>query len=316
MLSDSPGTFTNPINQSADPWLGYVDGFYYLSTTQKNRVDLWKAESIAELANAKPKTIWATGIDVWAPEFHQLDGPNGKRWYAYFTKSDGPDISHRMFVVEAEQIDGPYGQLIKINTDPKDEFYAIDGSVFQHPNGNSYFMWAGHPGHRIYISVMENPWTLRGQRVLLPASGFGCEEVREGPFVITHRNRLFLTYSACDTGKPDYKVGTLWTTVDQDPMDPESWSQVAEPILSRADSNGVFGPGHHSFFKSPDDSEDWIAYHGKTTSEYTYHGRTTRVQRVEWTDEGMIQPIVPLSLGTPISLPSGDPKSRRSEITE
>ena len=309
LFAQTPGTFVNPLNSGADPWVGYVDGAYYLATTQRNRVDLWKAASLRDLADATPITIWGTGIDVWAPEFHQLDGPNGKKWYAYFTMSDGPDISHRLYVVESEGgIEGPYGEPIRIKTDPLDEYYAIDGSVFVHSNGKTYFMWAGHPGHRIFISEMENPWTLKGDRILIPAAGFGCSEVREGPFIITHRDRLFLTYSACDTGKPDYKLGALWTTRDQDPMDPKSWTQVEEPILARDDQNGVYGPGHHSFFKSPDGSQDWIAYHGKTSSEYTYRGRSTRAQKVEWTEDGMIQPIVPLALGAPIALPSGDPQ--------
>ncbi len=311
VVAQSPGTFRNPLNASADPWLGYVDGSYYLSTTQGDRVDLWKAASLGDLATAKPVTMWKSGKDVWAPEFHQLDGPHGKRWYGYFTMTDGPDVNHRMYVVEAKEIAGPYGQPIQLITDPNNEFYAIDGTVWNHPNGQLYFLWAGHPGHRIYIAKMDSPWTLKHNRVLIPASGFGCDEVREGPFIISHGDRIFLTYSACDTGKPDYKLGALWTTPGKNPMDPQSWVQVNEPILAQADDHGVYGPGHHSFFKSPDGTQDWIAYHGKTSSKYTYSGRSTRAQQLEWTSDGMIKPIKPIALDEPIMLPSGDSKSRQ-----
>lgn len=292
--------------------MGFVDGFYYLATTQGDRIQLWKARSIKDLAAARPRLLWEKGKGVWAPEFHQLRGPNGLRWYCYFTKTDGPDERHRMYAMESRgpRIDGPYGPPVQMRTDPRDEFYAIDGTVFVHPNGRTYFLWAGHPGHRLFISEMAGPTKLKGPRQLLEASGFGCEEVREGPFILTHDNRIFLTYSACDTGKPDYKVGALWTTSDQDPMDPRSWTQVEAPILSRADANGVYGPGHHSFFKSPDGREDWIAYHGKTSAEYTYDGRSTRAQKIEWTPDGMIAPIVPLSLDAEVPLPAGDPKGR------
>ena len=119
-----------------------------------------------------------------------------------------------------------------MKTDPKNEFYAIDGTVFAHPNGKNYFLWAGNPGHRVYVSEMANPLTLKGDRQLIEAFGFGCEEVREGPFVLRHGDRLFLTYSACDTGKPEYKVGALWTTIEKDPMNPKSWTQIDEPILT------------------------------------------------------------------------------------
>ena len=310
--AEKSGIFHNPVNASADPWMTWSDGFYYLTTTQGNAVKLWKAASVADLKDAKPVTLWEGGKGVWAAEIHPFATPKGKRWFCYFTKTDGPDENHRMFVIQSktEDITGPYEDPVKINTDPKDEFYAIDGTVMSMPDGKFYFLWAAHPGHIIRIAEMENPWTLKGDSVHLPASGFGCEEVREGPYAIHHGNRMFLTYSACDTGKPDYAVGALWMDDDANPMLPESWTQIKTPLLRRADANQVFGPGHHSFFKSPNGKEDWIAYHAKTTSAYTYAGRTTRLQQLEWDEDGMPLPIIPEALGTAIKLPSGDPRSR------
>ncbi|MBK1881909.1 glycoside hydrolase family 43 protein [Luteolibacter pohnpeiensis] len=311
--AEKPGTFHNPVNPSADPWMTWYDGYYYLSTTQGNCVRLWKAKSIVDLKDAEPVTVWEGGKGVWAAEFHQLESEGKKRWFCYFTKTDGPDEGHRMFVMQSKtsKITGPYDKPVKINTDPKDEFYAIDGTVMTMPDGTSYFLWAAHPGHIIRIAEMENPWTLKGDSVYLPASGFGCPEVREGPFAIHHGDRMFLTYSACDTGKPDYAVGVLWMKDDENPLLPDSWHQVKKPLLRREDKNEVFGPGHHSFFKSPDGKEDWIAYHAKTTSEYTYSGRSTRIQQLLWDRKGMPIPVVPESLDTAIKLPSGDPRARR-----
>jgi GH43 family beta-xylosidase len=302
-----PATFRNPINPSADPWMTFAEGKYHLSTTQGDRVKLWSAPSVAGLKNVRPVTVWAKGKGVWAPEFHRLRGPRGSKWYCYFTKTDGEDVRHRMFVAESKtgSITGPYDEPKQILTDPKDEFYAIDGTVFECA-GKHYFVWAGHPGHRLFIARMKDPFTLEGQRVMIPASGFGCEEVREGPYVLKHAKRLFLTYSACDTGKPDYKVGYVWMTDDKDPLDPASWTQEPEPLLERNDVAGVFGPGHHGFFKSPDGKEDWIAYHGKTSKEYTYRGRSTRVQKLDWDAEGFPKKIVPLALDNDIPPPSGE----------
>jgi len=306
-LQAEPVTFRNPINPHADPWLGYAEGQYHLTTTVGDKVQLWSAKTIAGLKEAQPVTVWEKGTGVWAAEFHQLPGPNGLRWYGYFTKTDGADVDHRMFVIESatDSIKGPYGEPRQILTDPDNQFYAIDGTVFEH-GGACYFVWAGHPGHRLFISRMKDPFTLEGQRVLIPASGFGCEEVREGPYVIRHGARTFLTYSACDTGKPDYKVGYLWIAADGDPMKPESWTQHPEPLLSRNDAAEVYGPGHHSFFKSPAGKEDWIAYHAKTTSVFTYKGRTTRVQKLEWDAEGFPKTVVPLPLDTAIPVPSDE----------
>ncbi len=301
-------TFQNPINPSADPWMGYAEGEYHLATTQGNCVRLWSAKSIKGLREAAPRMIWESGAGVWAAEFHRLQGKGGMRWFCYFTKTDGADVRHRMFVMESrtDSIKGPYGPPAQLQTDAKDEFYAIDGSVCE-IGGKLYFLWAGHPGHRLFISRMKDPMTLAGKRVLIPASGFGCEEVREGPYVLEHGGRIFLTYSACDTQKPDYKVGYLWADAKSDPMKVESWIQQNEPLLERADSHKVFGPGHHGFFKSPDGKEDWIVYHGKTTAEYTYRGRSTRAQRLLWDEKGFPRKVVPVALEETLPLPAGDP---------
>lgn len=306
-LTAAERTFHNPLNPSADPWMGYTGGEYHLATTQGNCVRLWSARSITGLKDAEPRMIWGKGKGVWAPEFHNLQGRKGKRWYCYFTQTDGADERHRMFVVESQtdSIKGPYGEPKQLKTDPKDEFYAIDGHVFEH-RSRMYFLWAGHPGHRLFISRMSDPMQLTGDRVLIPASGFGCDEVREGPYVIAHGSRIFLTYSACDTGKPDYKVGYLWADATSDPMKVASWTQAPEPLLARADANRVFGPGHHGFFKSPDGREDWIVYHGKTTDAYTYKGRSTRAQKLTWNDKGFPEKVVPLSLEAEIPIPSGE----------
>ncbi len=307
-IAAQTGTFQNPVNSSADPWMGFADGEYHLATTQGDCVRLWSARSLAGLKDAKPVLIWGTGKGVWAAEFHRLRGKHGMRWFCYFTKTDGPDVRHRMFVMESRQDDikGPYGEPVQLMTDAKDEFYAIDGHVFEQ-DGEMVFLWAGHPGHVLYISRMKDPETLAGERVQIPASGYGCEEVREGPCVIRHGDRVFLTYSACDTGKPDYKVGYLWADAKSDLTKVESWTQGETPLLERADANKVFGPGHHGFFKSPDGKEDWIVYHGKVTSGYTYRGRSTRAQKLEWGANGFPEKVVPLALEAKVPLPSGDP---------
>jgi GH43 family beta-xylosidase len=290
-LSKAASTFTNPINPGPDPWMLYYEGNYYLTTTQGNCLRMWKAPTLAAIKTAPSVTVWTDddpmrSHGIWAPEFHFIDG----HWYLYYTAMAATrvDTTHRMHVLESEGSDplGPYrykGRLF----DPDNDFYAIDGSVFQHPSDDRwYFLWAAHPGHRIRIARMKNPWTLEGGSVNIPAAGFGCEEVREGPVILKRNGRLFLTYSACDTGKPDYKLGMLIADETADVMNPDVWEQVPDPVFERNDPAGVFGPGHHGFFQSPDTTEDWIVYHGKTTSEYTYRGRTTRVQKFTWNAEG------------------------------
>jgi hypothetical protein len=78
-----PGFFTNPINPSADPWMLFHEGHYYLTTTQGNGLRMWKARTLAALKTASPVTVWtdddpSRSHGIWAPEFHLINN----RWYA------------------------------------------------------------------------------------------------------------------------------------------------------------------------------------------------------------------------------------------
>jgi len=69
---------------------------------------------------------------------------------------------------------------------------------------------------------------------------------------------LFIIYSASGSWGDNYCLGQLtWTGGDV--LDPKSWVKKANPVFSG--TNQVISPGHASFVKSLDGSEDWIVYH-------------------------------------------------------
>jgi GH43 family beta-xylosidase len=312
-------TFRNPIGQNADPFLLYANGSCYLTGTSHDYIAVTRAPSIADLADTAPTVVWrdtepTRNAMIWAPELHRLDGPDGARWYLYYTASDAADhLNHRVHVLEGDSDDplGPYTYKARVNTDPDDAHYAIDGSPLCLPDGSRYLFWAGAPGHVLFVARMADPWRLVGPRVHLPASGFGCAAIRVGPVCLHRNGRVFLAYSACDTGTPQYRMGMLSADETDDLLDVRSWHQHPGPVFQSRPEHGVFGPGHNSFFVSPDGTEDWFAYHAKTTARYTYQGRTGRAQRLAWQPDGSPDFAVPLPLTSDIPLPSGDPGRTR-----
>lgn len=307
--SPTPGSFRNPLNAGADPFLTYHAGRYYLMTTQGDALRMWTSPSLAGLAVATPTTVWqdtdaTRNRDMWAPSFYLVDG----RWYLYFTADDGIDEHHRIHVLESAGEDpiGPYHYKAKLEAPNAVGLWAIDPEILVQ-NGRRYLVWsgAGTQGHNlIYIAPMSNPWTISGPRVYLPAAG-GCPEVREAPSILQHDGTTHLVYSTCDTGKPDYQLWSLRIPMTADPMTASAWSQHGIPLLRANAELGVFGPGSNAFFQSPDGTENWIVYHGKNTGSFTYDGRTTRAQKIDWTNT--LDFGAPVSVNAPLLLPSGDP---------
>jgi hypothetical protein len=188
-------TFTNPLNDSGpDPWMTWYEGHYYLAATTWGEADVGltmrKARTIEELKNAEPVQIWQDDTadrccNFWAPEFFLLDGPNGPRWYGYFTGgASGTDFVQTQFmhVIESAGTDpmGPYsykGKLVERN--------ALDGSVLQ-LNGKLYAIYSvWNETQDLAIKEMSNPWTTVGEETTLARPELPWERqdgtVLEGP---------------------------------------------------------------------------------------------------------------------------------------
>ena len=311
--SAAAGTFRNPLNSGPDPFVTHFNGAYYLTATQGDSIRMWRSTSLGTLLSADLVTVWtdtdpSRNRNIWAPEFYRF----GDRWYLYYTADDGVDDHHRLYVLESERDDpaGPYHFKAKLAPPDHADKFAIDPGILQH-NGRLYLAYAGinqYQHNGINIAPMSSPYTVSGNAVPIDAAG-GCPEVREGPEFLNRNGRTWMTYSACDTGKPDYQVWMMSLRDGTDPLVPANWTQHAGPVFSRADDRGVHGPGHHAFFRSPDGTEDWIVYHAKTTSTNTYTNRTTRAQKISWNADGSPNLGRPLALGATQDLPSGDPGS-------
>lgn len=320
----SKETFVNPLYEGADPWIVRQEGFYYLCKSDfAHSISVWKSERLTDRGERKevwkpPQSGWNTS-GVWAPELHFLQG----RWYIYYAADAGHNASHRMGVLQSKSDDprGEYTDLGMLYTGDDIESktnnrWAIDGTVLE-LEGQLYFIWSGWPGEEdiqyLYIARMENPWTIATARVKLCDNANYLWErmnedphqrgLNEGPQILKHEGRVFLIYSCSGAWLASYKLGLLELKPGSDPMDPAHWTKHPEPVFQRTDR--VHGPGHASFVKSPDGTEDWIVYHAKVEPEPGWK-RMVSIQPFSWRENGLPDFGTPLPPGTAIKKPAGE----------
>lgn len=106
--AQAAGTFTNPLNASADPTLTYFHGSYYPATTLGDRIGIWRSSTLGGLASVPETTVWRV------------------------------DANHRNYVIESDGDDplGPYHFKARI---ADWDAYAIDGEPIVH-NGRTYLV--------------------------------------------------------------------------------------------------------------------------------------------------------------------------------
>ncbi|AVH74864.1 glycoside hydrolase family 43 protein [Weissella koreensis] len=272
------------IIQRADPYIyKHTDGYYYFSASVPayNLIELRRSKTIAGLAHAMPRTIWCkhdtgTGEEselIWAPEIHFING----KWYVYYAASHTTDFDengmfqHRMYVIECEapdpmETEDNWVEKGRVQT-PIDSF-ALDATTFEHQN-KLYYVWAQKDPEifgntNIYISEMENPWTLKTAPVMLTKPEYDWETqifaVNEGPAVLHRNGKFFLTFSGSATDE-NYCMGMLYADENSDLLDPASWTKLDHPVFTSDVKHDLLGPGHNSFTVSEDGETDLLVYH-------------------------------------------------------
>lgn len=274
------------ILQRADPYVyRHTDGYYYFtaSVPAYDRIALRRAKTLAELPEAEEVTIWTKhekGImseHIWAPELHYLGG----KWYVYFAGSDVDDIwALRPYVLECtgeDPMTDPWEERGMMQCADEDEFsfraFSLDATVFEN-KGKYYYVWSEKVGvgkqiANLYIAEMESPTKLKTVQVLLTTPDYDWERigfwVNEGPFAIHSQDKIYLTYSASETG-PDYCVGMMSIDEDADLLDPRAWTKERYPVCCTDVSKTIYGPGHNCF-TTDEDGNMIMVYHARIEPE-------------------------------------------------
>ena len=319
-------TFTNPLlDNGADPYSFYKDGFYYYTHTTARNITIWKTKNLADLRTAERKVIFRPpegtkySRNLWAPQIQFIRG----KWYVYFAADDGDNHNHRMYALENTSADPFTGQWVfKGKVADKTDKWAIDGDVFEH-NDRLFMVWSGWEGdvnetQHIYIAEMIDPLTISSDRVKISTPQYQWEthghirggtpsqvNVNEGPQFLKGKNKIFIIYSASGCWTDHYTLGMLTADDKADLLNPASWKKSPEPVFKAAPENGVYAAGHNSFFKSPDGKEDWILYHANAQPGQGCGGhRSPRAQKFNWNKNGTPNFGKPVRAGEKLAIPS------------
>jgi len=309
--------FFNPIKQSVNnPYLYKKDSKYYFLKSGGNYISLTALTKVEFLGSADSKTIFSydpkggTNIPLYnitSPEIYFLDG----KWYIYFSADvDGSPGQKRNYVIEnsaANPLEGTWSYKAKL-ADPSNDVMATDGTVMQY-NNQIYFLWSGwatatQPGSTIkqglYISKMSGPTALSGNRVQLTDPSLDYEKfastvngatvnqfLNQNPEVIRNSaGRPFVTFTAGSCSSDNVGLGLLSLRPGGDPMVAADWTKSTTAVFT---GNGVdtFGPGFNGFFKSNNDTEDWIIYDvNKFPGSGCGSSRAAFIQKINWKPDG------------------------------
>lgn len=295
--------YNNPlVYQRADPFCyKHTDGYYYFTGTlpHYDGIEIRKAKTINGLTMANSKVIWkkhTTGImgaHIWAPELHYIDGV----WYIYFAAGEAENIWNiRPFALKCEDADPINGEWVEMGKiDVGHESFSLDMTTFIH-RGKQYIIWAQsgfmHNDSSLYIASMKTPTERESEPYLLTVPEYDWERrgipVNEGASVLIRNGKIFVTYSAANTGS-NYCMGLMWCDEDADLLDINSWHKSDVPVFKSSEENSQFGPGHNSF--TTDADRDILIYHSRNYKEIEGDplddiNRHARAKVIEYDDDG------------------------------
>ena len=294
-------TYTNPVkDNSPDPYVLKYNGMYYLYAT--NMPDYgFEVYASKDLVNWQSAGVCAEKGDIfgnggfWAPEVYFRND----KFYMLYTADEYLCIAVS---------NSPTGPFVKTSDSYiLSDFYCIDGNLLFDDDGSVYLYFSkvikdgknscqeiwGCKMSDDLLSIDRSTLT----RLLTP-NGWESK-TDEGPFVIKHNGTYYLTYSGNAYTDKEYSVGYATSASPLGGF--EKYEQ--NPILKY--NKYAFGPGHHCFVMSPDDSEMFIVYHCHKSSQEV-HPRGLYIDRVKFTENGKGEEIMSLygPTVTPQPMPS------------
>lgn len=318
-------TATGKVLQKAFPFplaSGYADPvilpwenkYYYLATNDNvNDIGIYvrEGDTLSELFEPGFKESIVLDLDeernfiqtFWAPEFHMIGGElyilfavGGKAWapqcHMMKLKKGGN-------IMKAEDWETPIRVKKTDGTYLAEDGITLDMTYFK-ADGTSCVLWSyrkgiGTPydtGSMIYIATIDekNPTVLTSEPLLLTRPLYGWENIQgtinnEGPYPLVTDDMVYITYSAGAACGYTYALGLLSIPRNSNYLDINAWNKASTPVLSYYSIEGIYGPGHNSFFTDYEGNV-MIMYHGEVKIA-AFDTRCTTMHRVHFNKDGV-----------------------------
>ena len=307
-------------NGYGDPVILPWEGKYYFIATNDNTNDVGLYVREADTVEG----LFAEGVEqhiildydeerdfiqtFWAPEFHII----GDELYILFAvggKQWSPQCHLMKFkkggsIISADSWEEPVRAVLQDGNYLGTQGITLDMTYIR-SGRDSYMVWSyrehcmseGDTGSMLYIASVDEkePWKLTSEPVLLSRPLYGWENVsntinNEGPYAFVTEDTVYLAYSGGSANKFTYAVGLLTAKVGTDLLDLANWEKAKRPVLSFYSIDGLYGPGHNSFFTDAQGNL-MIAYHGETAIDKTL--RCDGMHRVHFGIDG--EPVFDLA---------------------
>lgn len=261
-----------------DPFILYFDGNYYVYGTHakdgiavfvSDDLHAWKVPAKAENGLALNKDDVYADQRFWAPEVYFVNG----HFYMYFSADE------HICVATADSPLGPFKQKIKkpMIEDEK----CIDNSLFIDDDGKAFLSFVRFTdGNAIWIAELEDDLTtVKKETISLGLHVSQAWEevwprVNEGSFIVKHKGKYYMSYSANHYMSPMYGVGFATA---ENIMGP--WKKYeGNPILQKP--GDLVGVGHSSMFTDKN-GKLRIVFHAHN-SQTEIHPRTMHIGTVKF----------------------------------
>lgn len=269
-------------------------GGWYFTAYSSDDLKHWTYEGV--ILDLKSEQVpWANG-NAWAPCIEEKLVKGKYKYYFYYSGNPKNGQGKQIGVAVADSPTGPFVDLGHpiITESPVGGGQQIDVDVFTDPvSGKTYLYWgngymAGAELNKDMVSIKKKTLT-----VMTPKGGTLQDYAyREAPYVFYRNGLYYFMWSVDDTGSPNYHVayGT-----SKSPLGPIE--VTAQPVvLKQNPEQQIYGTAHNSVLQIPGTDEWMIVYH-RINKWYLKDApgvhREVCIDRLQFNDDGTIQPVVP-----------------------